>query len=168
MKKCTLKFIVAAIVLGLSLNLCGCTALRKKFTRKRKKEPRKPVYYQVKKYDVKPSMKLYEKHYVFWVNWHRKLLDELGKNFKSDVRCIQEIIGNLEDMAALLIDEKAAHLEPRIAELRKVRVIIDKRNMTKANETRIRRILEREHRAIKREFSPPEIVGCIRKEFKRE
>lgn len=161
------KLLITAVLFGLLVNVSGCAALKKKFTRK-KKEAKQPTYYQVRKYDIKPSMELYEKHYVFWINWQRKLLDELGKNFKNDKRCIQEITGNLGDMASLLVDEKRATLLPHINELKKVRVIIDKRTMTTSNQTRIRRILEREYRVVKREFSPKKMTGFIRKEWKAE
>ena len=165
MKIKILKVLAAVLVAGLFLNFSGCAALKQKFTRK-KKDQKSPVYYQVKEYDIKPSMELYEKHYVFWINWHRKLLQELGKNFKNDMRCIQDIDGNLHDMQALLIDEKAEKLQPHIKDISEAKAIIDKRNMTTSNETRIRRVLEREYRVIKRDFSPKEMTGFIRKDWK--
>ena len=165
MKKYLFKSIVLIIVVGFVFNLAGCAALKAKFTRK-KKAQKTPVYYQVKKYDIKPSMELYEKHYIFWLNWHKKLLQELGYNFKSDIRCLQDVSGNLEDMQGMLVDEKAAEFQPHIDDINKVRAIIDKRSMTTSNETRIRLILEREYRMIKRSFSPKEMAGFIRKDWK--
>lgn len=165
MKKHLLRVALFAVISGILLNLSGCAALKKKFTRK--KAPKKtPVFYSVRKYDVKPSMDLYEKHYVFWVNWHRELIMELGKNFKSDIRSAQEMRGNLESMESLLADEKAAKLAPHITEVKKVEEILRKRNMTKANEARIRQILEREYRVIKSQFSPSKVEGDIRAEWK--
>ena len=69
-------------------------------------------------------------------------------------------------MSALLVDEKAAELEPHIEDLREAKIVIYKRNLTKANETRIRHILERVLRVVKREFSPKKMKGYIRKEWK--
>ena len=162
-----LRPLAVLFLVALAAELSGCTALQKKFTPK-KKEKKARAYYQVREYDVKPSMELYEKHYVFWINWQREIIEKLGKNYKSNRRCIDEITGNLRDMAGLLVDEKSEQLKPHLEALDRVKVIIDKRNMTKANETRIRQVLEREYRLIKREFSPREMVGCIRKEFKSE
>ena len=166
MKKPVLKFLPYIALLVLLANLSGCAELKRKFTPKKKPKPIRRVYNRVEKYDIKPSMELYEKHYIFWINWHRELLETLGENFKSDVKCSQEITANTEDMATLLVDKMAAGLTPHVEALRKVEIIIDKRNMTKANETRIRRILEREYRAIKRKFSPKEMKDYIRKEWK--
>ena len=166
MKRITSKILLAVLALALLIDLSGCAALKKKFTRKRKKDVKMPVYYQVRKYDITPSLELYEKHYIFWVNWHKELVQELGDNFKSDKKSAQEMIANLEDMGTLLVDEKRDELTPHIVELQKVKAIIDKRNMTKANETRIRHILDREYRAIKREFSTSKMKNYIRKEWR--
>jgi len=165
MKKFSLKLLSAALISAVVLNLGGCAALKKKFTPK-KKPKKTPVFYNVRKYDVKPSVELYEKHYVFWINWHRELTTELGENFKSDIRSAQEMRGNLESMESLLNDEKAALLAPHVGELRKVEAILEKRSMTKGNETRIRRILGREYRAIRSGFSPSKMKGSIRAEWK--
>ncbi len=165
MKKIAVKIISMVVLAGFVANLSGCAALEKKFTREKKEAPKAPLY-QVRKYDIKPSLELYERHYIFWVNWHKKLVNDLGKNYKSDLKSVREMINNLNDMAILLVPEKAASLTPHIDELAKTEVIIEKRNITKINETRIRRILEREYRAIKREFSPSSMEDYIRKEWK--
>ncbi len=165
MKRFSLKLLSIAVVSVMVLSLAGCASLKKKFTRK-KNAKSAPVFYRVRKYDVKPSMDLYEKHYVFWVNWHRELVTELGENFKSDIRSSQEMRGNLESMESLLVDEKAASLAPHVGELRKVEAILKKRNMTKVNETRIRQILGKEYRAIRSRFSPSKMAGSIRADWK--
>ncbi|MFC1576441.1 hypothetical protein ACFL3J_02085 [Candidatus Omnitrophota bacterium] len=166
MRKIALRLTFVIILCALLVNLAGCAALQKKFTPKRKKTRKIPVFYRGKKYDIKPSMELYEKHYVFWINWQRKIIAELGNNFKNDIRCMQEIVGNLRDMEALLVDEKVALLLPHIDDLKAARTIIEKRNLTKVNETRIRRVLEREYRVVKREFSPAKMQGFIRKDWR--
>ncbi|NQU95551.1 MAG: hypothetical protein HQ549_04900 [Candidatus Omnitrophica bacterium] len=167
MSKRARRFLLISLILLLSMNLAGCASLKKKFTRKKKIEP-KASFYHVRAYDVKPSLELYEKHYIFWVNWHKELIQELGQNRKSDIRCTEEMTSNLWDMMALLEDDKAAALAPHLDETKKIKEIIKKGNMTTANETRIRRILETEYRDIKRNFSPTKMAGHIRREFKSE
>ncbi|MFH1380672.1 MAG: hypothetical protein ABIH57_00675 [Candidatus Omnitrophota bacterium] len=167
-KKFFLKFLIVTVLFAMFINLSGCAALKKKFTPKGKKKQATPVYYKGVKYDIKPSIDLYEKHYIFWINWQRKLIETLGKNFKSDMRCIREIIGNIQDMENLLVDQKAASLLPHIEELKKARTIIDKRNLTTSNETRVRRILEVEYRVIKREYAPKKMNDFIREDWKKE
>jgi hypothetical protein len=165
MKKIILKSVSIAVSLGLLVSLSGCAALRKKFTRKKKEVVQKPLY-RVRKYDTKPSSALYEKHYIFWVSWHKKLIEELGKNRKSDLRSMREITKNLNDMTILLVDEKALSLKAHIEGLAKVEAIMEQGNMTKTGEVRIRRIIEKEQKAIKREFSPSKMADYIRKEWK--
>ena len=82
MKKVLFRLFLGFLIFSFAAGITGCAALKKKFTRK-KKERKTPVYYQVRKYDIKPSMELYEKHYIFWVNWHKNLVAELGNNYKS-------------------------------------------------------------------------------------
>ncbi|MBN1354574.1 MAG: hypothetical protein JW994_07920 [Candidatus Omnitrophica bacterium] len=160
-------FLWAAIFM-ISFNLSGCAALKTKFTRKNKKEVKRQVYYQLRKYEVKPSFELYEKHYIFWANWHKELTDELGANYKNDIKCIQGIVSNIEDMATLLVDEKAVELTPHIDELKKAESIIKKRDTTKTNRTRVRRILEKERRLIRSKFSPKDMAGFIREDWPDE
>jgi len=160
------RLIILCLSVSIFFQLGGCAALKKKFTPKKKDEPQVIAQYQLREYNIKPSLELYEKHYVFWINWQRKLIDELGRNSKNDTRCAREITGNLEDMATLLVDEKAAELRPHIEDLNKVRTMIENRNMTVVNQTRVRRILEREYRIVKREFSPTKMKDFIREEWK--
>lgn len=167
MSKRAQRFLLISLVLLLSINLAGCASLKKKFTRKKEIKTKAP-FYHVRKYDVKPSLELYEKHYIFWVNWHKELAQELGQNSKSDIRSTDEMTSNLEDMVSLLEDNQASLLLPHLDEIKKVQAIIKKGNMTTANETRIRRILETEYRGIKRNFSPAKMAGHIRGEFKME
>lgn len=166
MQRNTIKFWALVLFFGLLFSSFGCESLKKKFTRKKKEPVTKVAYFRVKKYDIKPSMELYEKHYVYWINWQRKLTDTLGKNFKSDRRSSEEAIGQLEDMAGILTDEKAELLVPHINEMKAAKAIICKRNLTKANETRIRLIIEREYRVIKRKFAPRKMAGSIREDWR--
>ena len=167
MRKPASRFLFIALILFLSVSMSGCASLKKKFTRKDKPKA-KEAFYQTKKYDAKPTLELYEKHYIFWVNWHKEIVQELGQNRKSDIRCTDEMMSNLVDMMALLEDDKAAALAPHLDEIEKVQEIIKKGRLTKANETRVRRILETEYRDIKRNFSPTKMTGHIREEFKKE
>jgi hypothetical protein len=165
MKKAPFKSVLLLVAVGLAVNLAGCTALQKKFTRKRKPKPKEEIFSAVRGDDVKPSGELYEKHYIFWVNWHKKFIAELGESYKSDLRSTEEMISNLEDMASLLSDEKSGELRPHIDGLEKIKVIIEKRNMTKVNEIRIRRIAEREYRNIRRGFLPRKMADYIREDW---
>ena len=48
------------------------------------------------------SLELYTKHYIYWKNWNRDLIDNLGKNSKKDMENVNQIIGELVAMRAML------------------------------------------------------------------
>lgn len=144
----------------------GCASLVKKFIPKKKKVAKKEIFTSTREYGVVPSPDLYGKNYMFWINWGKKLMGELGESHKSDLRSTEEMIKNLEGMALMLEDEKSDMLALHIAEFRKVRSIIEERNLSKSNEFRIRRILEKETRTIKRQFKPKAMAQYIRKDWR--
>lgn len=158
-------WISTAIIVFLFVNLTGCETMRKKFTRKKKAPVRMPRIYQVKKYEKKPTPELYKKHYAFWASWQSELISVLGRNHKKDMRCIEEIIGNLNDMQNMLIGEKADQLKGHIDKLLKVKDIIFNEELTQANKDYVKRTLEREDRAIKRLFSYKKVKGHLKTSF---
>ena len=143
----------------------GCASLKKKFTRK-KKEEKKPAYYQVRKYDIKPSMELYEKHYIYWINWQRDLIQSLGRNAKRDRLNAQQAVGNLRDMQKILDDEQADLLEPHVKDMVEVERSINNSQLEVGDASRIQSVMERELSAVKREFAPSKMKGHIRDEWK--
>ena len=166
MKKRTFNLALVLAISCAAINISGCALSKIQLIPKRKAEKKAAVFSAGRVYDVKPGIGLYEKHYIFWINWHKKFIERLGKNTKSDLRSSEEMISNLEDMSALLVDAKSEALVPHIAEVAKIKVIVEERNLTKANETRIRHIAEREYRAIKRDFPPKKMKGYIREDWR--
>lgn len=147
--------------------LTGCAQLKDKFVRKGKEEKPEPRFYAVKKYDVRPSLELYTKRYLFWKSWHRELLADLtDDNQKKPVVAIEQATSNLMDMHGMLVDEKAEKLEALIGEMTKIERQIKKQRVTGANEVRIRKKLESLGREIGRYFSYNKVRGFIRDEFR--
>lgn len=161
MKKLLLLFLVFFVV----INLTGCEPLRKKFTRKKKEPVKIPRIYQVRKYEKKPTPELYKKHYTFWTSWQSELISSLGQNHKKEKRCIEEIVGNLNDMQNILVQEKAEQLKPHIDKLAKVKEIIFNEELTQANKDYVKRVLEKEGRAIKKEFNYKKVKDYLKKSF---
>jgi len=159
------KTIALILMFFILLNLAGCENVRRKFTRKKKEPVKMPHIYQIKKYEKKPSPELYKKHYSYWMSWQSELIKVVGVNHKKDVRCIEEIVSNLNDMQNILVPEKAAELKSHIDKLVKVKDIIDKEEPTQANRDVVVRTLEREDRFIKREFSYNKVKNYLRKSF---
>jgi len=158
------KLLSALLVVCLLANLTGCETLKKKFTRKKKAVVKIPKIYQTKMYYKKPAPELYKKHFSYWDSWHSELIKTLGKNHKKDVKCVEESVNNLKDMQNLLLPEKADRLGGHIDKLVKVKEIIFKEDLTQFNKNYVLMTLEREDRAIKREFKYTKVKDYIRKE----
>ena len=156
------RWCALVLIFFILANLTGCETMRKKFTRKKKGPVKMPRIYQVRKYEKKPTPQLYKKHYAFWASWQSELISVLGQNHKKDMRCIEEIIGNLGDMHNILVQEKAGQLKTHIDKLMKVKGIIFNEELTQANKDYVKRTLEREDRAIKREFNYKKVKDYLK------
>lgn len=161
-------FRVLIILLIAIFTISGCADLKDKFIRKPKEEKEKAKrYYAVREYDVRPSLELYTKRYVYWKHWHKELLAVLDHdNHKKTVVAIEQEASNLMAMQSMLVDEKAEQLEVSIAELTEIEKTIKKERLTGGNKVRIRKKLESLGRRVKREFSYNKMRGFIRDEFR--
>jgi hypothetical protein len=162
------RFIVALTVLFLAVNLTGCDAIQKKFTRKKKATVKAPRFYQLKKYPRKPPAELYNKHYAYWESWQSELINFIGENHKKDMRSVQEAIGNLKDLQNLLVPSKAEELDVHIERMEGAREIIFRGELSFANKDYVRGIADREDRAIKRDFCFTRIKNSLRKNMDEE
>ena len=159
-----LIFMIAA-----SFVLSGCADFQKKFIRKKKEYDGPPKYYAVKEYDIRPSLELYEKRYIFWKNWHRELLADINDTNKKKAKVdIEQAISNLWDLKRMLVDEKGDELQKSIDEMQELQVTINTQSITGANQVKFRRKLEQLMSEIKRKFSYRKMGGYIRGVFKRE
>ena len=162
---------VWAILAAFCFSFSGCAQLRDKFVRKRKEdeEPAARRYYAVKEYDVRPSLELYTKRYIFWKNWHSELLAVLvHASHKKTVVAAEQTLSNLMDMQRMLVDKKAEDLQGSIDEMAGIEEEIKNERITKGNEVRMRRKLETLERRIKRDFSYTKIRGFIRDDFRQQ
>ncbi|MBD3380444.1 MAG: hypothetical protein GF408_08305 [Candidatus Omnitrophica bacterium] len=147
----------------------GCAQLRDKFIRKKKEEPGMKRYTVVKPYDVRPSLDLYTKRYVYWKNWHRELLDVIDhSNHKKTVVAVEQELSNLVDMQNMLVDEKAQELQEYIDELTEIELTIKKERVTLGNKTRLVRKLEALGRGVKRDFSYNKMRRYIADDFRQD
>jgi hypothetical protein len=157
------------LIVVLSLIVSGCADFQKKFIRKKKEYDGPPRYYAVREYDIRPSIELYEKRYIYWKNWHRELLSDINDaNRKKVGTDIEQVISNLWDMKKMLVDEKGDKLQEDIDQMVELEEVIKKQSITMANRVKLRRKLELLMREIKRDFSYRKMGGYIRNEFRRE
>lgn len=164
-----MKRLIAIItVCFLLFDIAGCASLQKKFTRKKKAGVKHPRIYQLKKYEKKPTPELYKKHYAYWMTWQSEIISDLGRSHKKDVRCMEEIVGQLKDMQGILVDEKAEELDRHINRLSGIRETILKEELSQYNRHSVLQTLESEDRAIKRDFCYKKIKDYLRKGFDDE
>ena len=156
------RWSVFMIMIILITSLTGCEAVQRKFTRK-KTVVKTPHFYQLKKYTKKPSPVLYKQHYSYWASWQEDMMQFLGQNHKRDKRSIEEAIGHLRDMQNILVPSKAEEMQPHIEKMEAAKDIILKGDLSFADKDYVRSIIEREDRAIRREFSYSKVKDFLRK-----
>lgn len=159
------RAVVFLLIYFLIVSLTGCDSLQRKFTRKKKEPVKAPRFYQLKKYEKKPTPELYKKHYAYWVSWQSELIEVAGENSKKDKRCIEEIIGNLYDMQNILVKEKGDELTPHIERLLRVKDIIFRGDLNRANRDYVISTLQHEDRVIKSNFNYSKVKDYLKKSF---
>ncbi|MFA6321166.1 MAG: hypothetical protein WCY36_04835 [Candidatus Omnitrophota bacterium] len=162
------KWILALIIIILTVNLTGCDAVQRKFTRKKKNVVKKPRFYQLKKYTKKPSPELYKQHFAYWESWQAELMQYVGQNHKKDVRAIEEATGHLKDLQNILIPSKAEEMQPHVEKMEYAKEIIYRGDLSFANKDYVRSLIEREDRAIKRDFCYSKVRDSLRKNTEEE
>ena len=115
------KIISIALIFLLLTELTGCEAIQRKFTRKKKREPLTPRFYEEgATSETRPHVELYIMHYTYWKTWSEDLAVKAGENSKRDVLACNEIVGNLMDMRKHLIEDKAEELDVYIGQTREI------------------------------------------------
>ena len=169
------KINILLAVLAVTVALSGCADLKDKFIRKKKEEPRAQRYYQVRQYDVHPTLDLYTKRYIYWKSWHKEMLTLLNQNsaietdnYKKRTVAIEQEVSNLIDMQSMLVDEKAEELGKIIDEVTVIEKQMKTEKITPGNLTRIRRKLDLLGKEVKKNFSYRDMSDYIAPEFREK
>jgi hypothetical protein len=164
-----IKMMVALVLCVTALS--GCADLKNKFIRK-KEEPQLARYVPVREYDVRPSMELYTKRYIYWKNWHREVMDFLddprATNQKKITVALEQEISNLLSMRNMLVDEKSDELQGLIDKVAEVDNTVKTETVTSGNRARITREMMLLGVQIKDGFSYRKMAGEIRDEFRTD
>ncbi|MDD4202375.1 MAG: hypothetical protein PHQ52_02810 [Candidatus Omnitrophica bacterium] len=164
-KKIWMVLLLVLLIPGLS----GCASLRDKFTRKKKKDKEElPKFYAVREYDIKPSIELYTKHYIFWKNWNKEFLAQLGKNVKKDRQCLEHMIMHLKDMKIMLKPPLDEELQEHIDTLQSIQPTVYKGRMNIGTESRVRHLIEKEYSLVRTTFSYNKVGEYIASNFQGE
>ncbi len=126
------RIILLVTICLLLVNLLGCEAFVRKFTRKSKKEnlPREEMVLAPQEYK-KPQLSKeeeYRQYLLYWKSWHDELVESLSgsTNHKKQVSCASEALSNLMQMKSLLNEEKQKKLDLYVNQLKDLRGLITK------------------------------------------
>jgi hypothetical protein len=144
--------------------LSGCTTLRRKFTRKKKKDGDvsqkfipvlEPIDYAVK---VQSPLERYKYHYSLWRVWERDLLQaiEAEASDKRQKYLLAESIEQLEGMKNLLDDQERPGLTLLIDGLREVQKGYEK-SASMRSKFSTKKKIERNSREVRNGFSPDQV-----------
>ncbi len=114
------KFLAVALIIFFSAHLAGCETIQRKFTRKRKRKPVRPRFYQQGQDRARPNLELYMMHYTYWKTWQKDLVSDAGINNKRDRLAADEISSHLNDMKKYLKEDKAKKLDKYIKDVNNI------------------------------------------------
>lgn len=157
------RIISYPLFLFLLINLIGCDAFVRKFTRKPKGEQYKQEELVLEPEEYKPSLDKegqYRQYFVFWRAWQDELIMALlaspnqipPPNHKKQVDCADEAVKNLMSMRTLLNDKGQKKLDVYITQMVDLRDSIEKDVYT-VNRSNYRFNADRLRRDILQNFS---------------
>jgi hypothetical protein len=163
------RILLILIGLTLILGLSGCATIKRKFTRKKKKENKPEVILALEDYDKFIDYhELYKKHYLLWQYWHDELIASLEKNFKKQRQCVEQSLEHLRALGKYITEEKKELLNTYVERLEEIREKILKRRLNPIERDRISRELQKLKRLIDKEFRYSEIKAYIVTPTKQE
>ena len=115
----------------LIINLLGCDAFARKFTRKSKKDdlPKEQMVLVPEEYKSNLTKEEeYRQSLLYWKSWQDELISSLsiGANHKKQIDCVSEAIKNLVNLRVLLNTEMQKKLDGYIIQLENLKESISK------------------------------------------
>ncbi|MDD5130112.1 MAG: hypothetical protein PHS66_03550 [Candidatus Omnitrophica bacterium] len=160
------KILSVLLFCFLLLDILGCEAFTRKFTRKSKK-PEAAVELVLAPEEYKgPNMtkeELYRQHYLYWSSWQDELINALTQksSLKKKIDCAQEALKYLLNMKTMLVGDEQKNFDPQIANLQGLLADI-KSDLYGANDNRNLHAAERIKSNIHRDFTYPEIRNYLK------
>jgi len=161
-----IRFSVVILLLVVLLASAGCSGTwRKKFVRAKKGEVKEGPILQP--YDYKSQFtnkQLYANNYTFWRNSESELIKSVKS--KGGSKRIKNQAGyamvDIKKLLSLLVDEKAAQLQPYVSELEEMIEKIDQPNYASSNSNALVSRLSKHYRAVSRDFSYQRMKNFIK------
>ena len=160
------KILSVLLFCFLLLDLLGCEAFTRKFTRKSKKSDA-PVEMVLTPEEYKgPDMskeEIYRQYYLYWSSWQDELINALVQkaSLKKKVDCAQEALKNLVNMKMMLVVEAQKNFDPQITRLNDLLGYI-KSDVYGANDSRNLQVAERIKSNIHKGFIYPKIRNYVK------
>ena len=121
LKPLIIQIIVLVTCYSLLATLIGCEAFTRKFTRKPKKARVEEPVLAPEEYSLSDisTEERYRQYLLFWKSWQDELITALGStaSYKKRKDCLKEAIENLEEIRALLFEEKQKELDVYLGRL---------------------------------------------------
>jgi len=116
------KILSVLLFCFLLLDLLGCEAFTRKFTRKSKKSDAVVEMVLIPEEYKGPNMtkeELYRQYYLYWNSWQDELINALNQkaSLKKKVDCGQEALKNLVNMKMMLVVDAQKNFDSEIAKL---------------------------------------------------
>jgi hypothetical protein len=160
------KILSVLLFCFLLLDMLGCEAFTRKFTRKSKKSNAAVEMVLVPQEYTGPNMskeELYRQHYTYWSSWQEELINALTQkaSLKKKVDCVQEALKNLVNMKLMLVVEAQKNFDVQIAKLTDLLADI-KSDVYGANNSRNLRVAERIKASVHEGFIYPKIRNYLK------
>jgi len=123
------KILSLVVVLILAVNLAGCEAFVRKFTRKPKKDkPLEPMVLAPEVYKG-PDMtreELYRQYFLYWKSWQDELIQSLtdSKNHKKPIDCAEQALKNLNQLRSMLNSDRQKKLDIYIRQTEELKAAV--------------------------------------------
>ena len=150
----------------LLLNLLGCEAFTRKFTRKSKKADVAVEMVLTPEEYKGPKMtkeEIYRQYYLYWDSWQEELINALTQksSLKKKIDCAQEALKNLMNMKMMLVVDAQKNFDLEITKLNDLLINI-KSDLYGANDSRNLRVAERIKSSIHKGFIYPKIRNYLK------
>lgn len=148
----------------LLLGGAGCATAKKKFTRKSKSGPVRPVIFTDKEF-VKPYTNeyYYTNNFNLWKVWHEELVNSIGGNAKHLSRSADEAVARLKEMQGYLEEPKRTELGEQISQVERAAADLS-RGANDAQGGQASFLLDKTYRMIKTNFYTDDVKPWIKKD----
>ena len=160
------KILSVLLFCFLLLDLLGCEAFTRKFTRKSKKSDTAVEMVLIPEEYKGPNMtkeELYRQYYLYWNSWQDELINALSQksSLKKKADCAQEGLKQLVNMKMMLVVDAQKNFDLEISKLNDLMAYI-KSDIYGANDSRNLRLAERIKSSIHKDFIYPKIRNYLK------